>query len=245
MQKDHKSTISFPPRSSNSSAVSITASTSQSLIGTCYALQIETEKAKNALPFSHFIKLPLAFDEDFTDTMSEYRELLLLNYGDESGMDPSIVTQPHMMHLTLLTLKIFTDEDELKAKQVLEAEASTISAIIGPQGIKLHLHGLEIMNDDPQECNVLYVDIAEDEDKRKVKELSCLLIQFSASINHLSFYYFLYNWCFLSSFSLLSLPPLDLLYYTPYLFFHFYFLLFQHILKECSGLLDLSSKARE
>ena len=176
MQRDHHCTIMFPSRNSKSSDVGIKAATSASLISVYHALQIETEKARASLPPTHFINLPLGFDSDFVETITEFREFVLLKYSDLRGMDKSIITQPSTMHLTLLTLKCFSDEDEERAQRVLEASVPQIASILGDDPLTLNLKGLELMNDDPSECHVLYVDIQDDENKRKVLQLASLFL---------------------------------------------------------------------
>ena len=178
MQKEHQCSITYPPRGSKDSSIGINASTSSSIIAAYHALQIETELAKDALPFTHFVNIPLALDPDFTETVSEFRELLLLKYNNLRGMDESIIIQPSRMHLTLVTLKCFTDEDEVKAQQVMQSSAEGLASIIGDEPITLSFKSLELMNDDPSECNVLYIDVEDDAGKELVLEIAGFLSVF-------------------------------------------------------------------
>ena len=93
-------------------------------------------------------------------------------------MDKSIITQPSTMHLTLLTLKCFSDEDEERAQRVLEASVPQIASILGDDPLTLNLKGLELMNDDPSECNVLYIDVEDDAGKELVLEIAGFLSLF-------------------------------------------------------------------
>ena len=175
MQKDHHCTISFPSKAAKSSSVGIQAANSANLVSVYHALQIETEKARNSLPPTHFINIPLGFDTDFTETIAEFREFILLGYKSLRGMDESILTKPKKMHLTLLTLKCFKDEDEEIARQVFQGCAPEVESILGADGIVITLKGLELMNDDPSECHVLYVDIQDDAGKQKLLQVTSLI----------------------------------------------------------------------
>ena len=179
MERVHHCTIAFPSRASKSSDVRIETSTRASLLDAYHTLQRETEKARNNLPPTHFINLPLGFDSHFVETMSEFREHILQHYSTLRGMDKSLLVQPTRMHLTLLTLKCFSDADEELAQRVLEDSLPHISSLISVQPLTLNLAGLNVMNDNPSQCHVLYIDIIDDDIKRKVLQL--------AGLFHLSF----------------------------------------------------------
>ncbi|KAH7832021.1 putative KH domain containing protein [Monocercomonoides exilis] len=172
IQQECRCTIGFPPRGSTSTSVVIKANSEKDLLAAHSMISLEIEHSKEVFHYTHFINIPLGFDPAFIECLTEFRENILLENAHARGMDESIVLQPWRMHLTLLTMKAFTDEDEAKIQSIFAQSVNEIAEIIGDEPLKIHLKGIELMNDDPTECHVLYLDVYEDESKDKLIAIS-------------------------------------------------------------------------
>eukprot|EP01090_Pellita_catalonica_P014089 TRINITY_DN3504_c0_g1_i2.p1 TRINITY_DN3504_c0_g1~~TRINITY_DN3504_c0_g1_i2.p1 ORF type:complete len:229 (+),score=41.45 TRINITY_DN3504_c0_g1_i2:349-1035(+) len=119
---------------------------------------------RKKMPFTHFLSIPLN-DADGRDYLPEKVEAFFadvekrFNEKPPRGYDPSIRVQPQQMHLTILMLKIFTDEELVKVKKVLASTQSTVYDLLDTRSLVVSLAGVEYMNDDPTQVNVLYIKV--------------------------------------------------------------------------------------
>lgn len=103
-------------------------------------------------------------------------------WAEECRIDEDIFFEPGHLHLTLAMLKLYSDERRHKAKRLVDDAGAAIRAILaaenaakdgdgdntggdniigGGGGIRVAVKGLEYMNDDPSEVDVLYLQVAE------------------------------------------------------------------------------------
>lgn len=139
----------------------------ESMIG---RLEILSMTAKQALPPTHFLSFPLARRGvggngkglDCHDALEALRTKALVHGQRCSGFAPGMVTRTVRFHLTLAVLKLYTQAEVRKASAVLtELAPSFRRALAGSSSNNIALEGLEIMNDDPEMADVLYIKVGE------------------------------------------------------------------------------------
>ena len=162
-------TLHIPDGDSGSVTISgPTDAAVESMIG---RLEILAVTAKQALPPTHFLSLPLARrgaggngkGMDCHDALEALRTKALVHGQRCAGFAPGMVTRTERFHLTLVVLKLYTPAEVRKAATVLtELRASFSRALAGCSSDgSIALEGLEIMNDDPAMVDVLYLKVGE------------------------------------------------------------------------------------
>ena len=96
------------------------------------------------LPPTHFLCIPL-LDYHLQRKISSFHSELD-KFKDAKGYDPSILVSPHRMHLTVVMLKLYTDEAKQKAIQLLKKAAPTVYDMCDTRTMSVKLQGLDSMN---------------------------------------------------------------------------------------------------
>jgi len=120
------------------------------------------EAARSRQPFTHFISIPCnspATQESFL----QFRAEVLEKCGNCRGLDQSIFQTETLLHITVGTLVLLDEREREKARELLlDCKENLVLPLLGdsPQ-LEFGLHGLEIMNDDEAEVDVLYCGVTE------------------------------------------------------------------------------------
>ncbi|XP_056643299.1 activating signal cointegrator 1 complex subunit 1-like [Diorhabda sublineata] len=117
---------------------------------------------KDKLPVSHFVSIPMV-SESIKDKFEKFKREILQNPA--RGVTESIFQNPEKLHLTITTLTLVDEEEINTAKTVLNTCYEEIISKIFDKNKKsrIRLNGLEIMNDDPYDVNVLYGNVEMDD----------------------------------------------------------------------------------
>lgn len=106
--------------------------------------------------FTHFISLPVNHP-DIQRSFERFQKSLLETCGtDCRGLDETVFQTPTLLHLTIGTLALMDDVERSKASELLHKvlnEDETINCI---KELTVNIKGLEIMNDDPSEVDIIY-----------------------------------------------------------------------------------------
>uniref|UniRef100_A0A383VIG8 K Homology domain-containing protein n=1 Tax=Tetradesmus obliquus TaxID=3088 RepID=A0A383VIG8_TETOB len=97
--------------------------------------------------------------------------------AQEKGFEPSIFVDAASLHLTLLMLKLYSDEARHKAATVLQGLAPQVQALLGGQPLLLQLAGLDRMSDDPSDMHVAYLKVKELGSGNRLSQLCDMLLQ--------------------------------------------------------------------
>lgn len=114
---------------------------------------------RQAMKFSHFVSVPL-IEEPFQAKYEQFKQSVLKYLPDTRGISPILFIKPDRLHLTICTLVLIDSPERRLAtnylKRFVNAYMKTLD-IDGP--LKIRLRGLEYMNDDPSETDVLYAKL--------------------------------------------------------------------------------------
>ncbi|KAG2486288.1 hypothetical protein HYH03_014993 [Edaphochlamys debaryana] len=120
------------------------------------------------LDYNFFLSLPLASPAAVRQFEAFRRAVLndpkVCPPSGSSGLDPSVFMAPPHLHLTLAMLKLYSDEARHRAAQVLDSLQPRVAALLEGRPLKVHLQGLEYMNDDPSAMHVLYLKVHDQTD---------------------------------------------------------------------------------
>lgn len=137
-----------------------------------FAIMME---AKDKVEYTHFISIPLGPIPSVNASVRSFlSDVMSACCSEESRVEPSLFQNPDKLHLTLLMLRLFTQEEINLAQNLLVSLQPEIAKIFEGDDF-VTLKGLNYMNDDPKEVHVLYLEIEKDECFRKLAEAISLI----------------------------------------------------------------------
>lgn len=124
-------------------------------------LDVIVASARIRQPFTHFLSIPLN-----TPTLQEaflkFQEEVLRDVSNCRGMHKSLFQNPTLLHLTLGTMALLDDRERQLARDILEdCSELVLRPLLGEGDFDVTIEGLEYMNDDPSEVDVLYGKVQE------------------------------------------------------------------------------------
>lgn len=128
---------------------------------------VSTFRKKQKL--THFVCIPLAHHSQLRDRFLEFKKQILedTECSLAKGIEESLFQSKDRLHITLCVLFCGDSLERDQASQLLKKFQSKFlndflsSNLSSGQKVRLHVNGLDIMNDDPTEANVLYAKVAE------------------------------------------------------------------------------------
>ncbi|GIL50546.1 hypothetical protein Vafri_6716 [Volvox africanus] len=85
--------------------------------------------------------------------------------------------RPQHLHLTLLMLKLYSDQKRHEAQQLLARLQGPVATLLGAGPVKVHLQGLEYMNDDPGAMHVMYLRVQDMGPGNRLEALCDLVVE--------------------------------------------------------------------
>jgi len=159
LERKTKTSIQLPKGSSGSGGnIVITGKDRSGIIAARTKINTIIEMNRCEQPAAHFLSVKLACEEVSKNFAEFKKDVLSLK---ARGVDASLFQQPERLHLTLCLLTFLNDAE-------LENSAHDLNSIIndlrekhleGDGILKLALQGIEYMNDDPGEVDVLYAKV--------------------------------------------------------------------------------------
>ncbi|XP_044751202.1 activating signal cointegrator 1 complex subunit 1-like [Coccinella septempunctata] len=110
---------------------------------------------------THFISIPVD-SNDIRANFEKFKKSILKDKITR-GVDENIFQNPNKLHMTVEVLSLLDQIEIEHAKQLLSDNVSEIiSTHLGKDHYLFRLKGIEIMNDDPSEVDVLYANVKMD-----------------------------------------------------------------------------------
>lgn len=147
------------PKVGESGNIIITGNSERSISSAHARLQMLVLQLRDKQQMTHFISVPVASSE--IDKQFQIFKSNLLDGPPLRGVDDSIFQRPNKFHLTIAPLVLMDDIEKLLAIQLLqECKEEIISPLFkNADPMRIILEGLEIMNDDPSDVDVLYAKV--------------------------------------------------------------------------------------
>ncbi|KAK5646307.1 hypothetical protein RI129_004771 [Pyrocoelia pectoralis] len=114
-------------------------------------------QARDKYRLTHFISIPLVTDL-IKYNFDSFKSTILNDSIKINGLHPSMFQNPNKIHLTISPLVLVDSIEEEHAIKILkECNEKVIRPMFhNVESLKICLHGVEIMNDDPTSVDVLY-----------------------------------------------------------------------------------------
>lgn len=108
---------------------------------------------------THFISIPM-IGSNIKAGFLEFKKQVLETCCGARGIEESIFQTAERLHLTLCTLVLVDKvEREAASRTLEECKRDVIDPVLEHKPLKLRLAGIEYMNDDPAEVDVLYAKV--------------------------------------------------------------------------------------
>ncbi len=169
IETDTKTKITIPRRN-ETGPVTIRGKTKRSLSSAKQRIEVVVWSNRQKQPPTHFIGIEINSDV-VQERVTEFKQTVLSLCDSDDKVDEQIIQLPIKMHLTLLTLRLFTHEEEKQAITALEkiiAECkSCFSSDKSPP--KIELKGIDCMNDDHTSVNTLHAKVFLEDGSQKLQ----------------------------------------------------------------------------
>ncbi|KAF5305208.1 hypothetical protein FQA39_LY09296 [Lamprigera yunnana] len=137
--------------------IHITGSSERDVITAKNRIDLILWQARDVHRLTHFISIPLITDI-IKYNFDSFKSSILHEATAITGIHPSMFQNPNKIHLTIAPLVLADHVEEEEAIKILkECNEKVIKPIfVNTEPLKLSMHGIEIMNDDPTNVDVLY-----------------------------------------------------------------------------------------
>lgn len=139
-------------------------------------IEVLMDSFRRKQPFTHFLSFPLN-DPQIQERFLMFKEEVLEQCSEDSGVDGSIFQNPVKLHLTIGTLSLLNDMEVAKACELLQQCKEQLQDITGGKALPLEVVGLEYMNDDPAMVDVLYAKVQAVDGSDKLQVIADQLVE--------------------------------------------------------------------
>ncbi|XP_033112612.1 activating signal cointegrator 1 complex subunit 1-like [Anneissia japonica] len=167
----------FVPKGQQEEEITINSEARKNVIAARDRIALLVESARQRQPFTHFLSIPLVTPET-KEAVQQFKSDVLSSCSESEGLDETMFQKPEHLHLTLGTLVLMNKHEVEKATILLhKCKTDIISAILQNQPLELSISGLEYMNDDPAQVDVLYCNVQPTDNSNKLQLLADSLVE--------------------------------------------------------------------
>eukprot|EP01063_Lacrimia_lanifica_P041097 TRINITY_DN9494_c0_g1_i1.p1 TRINITY_DN9494_c0_g1~~TRINITY_DN9494_c0_g1_i1.p1 ORF type:complete len:405 (+),score=153.25 TRINITY_DN9494_c0_g1_i1:76-1290(+) len=141
----------------------------QSVIDAKTQIDYIVERSREKIPFTHFVSIPLDTSSIMPETKKLLGGIVEKFAGAGSDIEPGMVQRAEKVHLTVAMLRIYNEEDRTKAINTLRKCEGVLKKLFTAQD-KIHLRGLDCMNNDTSKVHVGYICVEENASLPKLLE---------------------------------------------------------------------------
>jgi len=155
LETDTKTKISIP-RKGQEGDISVTGVSKNGVITACNRIDVIVASARQKQPFTHFLSIPVNAAH-IQQSFLEFKSEILTTCDNVRGLDQSIFQTETLLHLTIGTMALLDERERNLARELLsDCKESIVLPILNGERLSFEISGLEIMNDDPSDVDVLY-----------------------------------------------------------------------------------------
>eukprot|EP00742_Colponemidia_sp_Colp-10_P005125 GILJ01005473.1.p1 GENE.GILJ01005473.1~~GILJ01005473.1.p1 ORF type:complete len:371 (+),score=63.77 GILJ01005473.1:85-1197(+) len=162
--------IMVPKPNSKEQVVVVTGKAPSSLRMAKEKIMQTVKEAEQRQSYTHFLSLPLT-SSNIQSKVEAVKGDIISQFSWIQGLHESMFVPASQFHLTLLMLRLDSDESISKASQVLTEVSSSLYDILGTRTALIRLKGIKCFGS-AQRADVLYVNVENDEVKEKLERIS-------------------------------------------------------------------------
>ena len=144
--------IVVPRPHENKDLITVKYRSEESLSSLQFRVESIVESARKREKPTHFLCIPVQ-SEDISANLTKFKELC------KKDIPANVVQVPSKLHLTIGVLKLFTEKEISKAREIFTEFAARIPYILRGKPLRGTLKNLNIMNDEPQSVGVVYAEL--------------------------------------------------------------------------------------
>ncbi|KAK3576538.1 hypothetical protein CHS0354_018044 [Potamilus streckersoni] len=164
IETETRTRIQIPPMGKEGDIV-ITGHDRKGVLSAKTRIDLLTNSARQKEQFTHFLSIPVT-SANIKVAMEDFKMDVLVQCDGDRGLDQTIFQNPDKLHLTLATLVLLNEKEINQALEVLRrCQQDLVNPILKGEPLHCHVRGLEYMNDDPAEVDVLYAKVDDDSDR--------------------------------------------------------------------------------
>ncbi|XP_075736042.1 activating signal cointegrator 1 complex subunit 1-like [Rhipicephalus microplus] len=181
MESDTNTQITFPPPDSTEDVI-ITGQTEEDVESAHLRISAIVRGMRQHEHFTHFVCFPLN-NPKLANTLEEFKEIVEKSCMAR-GLDESLFVSKQKLHLTIGMLVLLDAKECSRVQGVLEGCKDLVKTILEDEPLMVRVHGLEIMNDDESEVDVLYAKVSSwsNEGSSRSPEKKCRLQQLADAV---------------------------------------------------------------
>lgn len=165
------------PRQGEEGDVVITGPQRSGVVGARSRIEVITESSRQKIPFTHFLSFPL-YDSNLAKKIDQFKVRVLTDCFECRGIDASIFQLPSKIHLTIGMLTLLSEKDVKNAAVCLsQCYQELVSEYLQDSPVVVELKGVECMNDDPGDVDVLYAKIITKDGSDRLQKLADALVE--------------------------------------------------------------------
>ncbi|MBN3302755.1 ASCC1 protein, partial [Amia calva] len=175
LESETKTSINIPKQGVEGQIV-ITGQQRAAVTSALTRVELLIESFRRKQPFTHFLSFALN-DSEIQDHFLKFKEGVLGQCAQDSGIESSIFQNPAKLHLTIGTLALLNDMEVTRACELLQQCQGFIKDITGGKPLPLEVVGIEYMNDDPSMVDVLYAKVQPKDRSDKLQVIADKLVE--------------------------------------------------------------------
>ncbi|GMH37491.1 hypothetical protein BSKO_05364 [Bryopsis sp. KO-2023] len=143
-------------------------------------LRVELILADNIakkMDYNFFVSIPLCTPGVVARLKTFQEEILKKDNISTSGIEASIFQKPEHLHLTVLMLKLYSEEKRQIAFKTMKSAEKKIQELLNGEDLKVELRDLEYMNDDPSAMDVLFLEVKEKGGSSTLQQICAMLVE--------------------------------------------------------------------
>ncbi|KAI8772425.1 activating signal cointegrator 1 complex subunit 1-like [Biomphalaria glabrata] len=163
--------ILIPKMGDTHETVVINGTDRKGVISAKTRIDVLVDSVRQRQPFTHFLSIPVC-TEHICKRFEDFKAEVLEKFSGDRGFDASLFQNPKRLHLTLGTLVLLSDADIRRATNLLlDCDQEIIKPTLQDKSLTVQICGLEYMNDDPTEVDVLYAKVQKGEACKRLQTI--------------------------------------------------------------------------
>uniref|UniRef100_A0A023GMH3 Activating signal cointegrator 1 complex subunit n=1 Tax=Amblyomma triste TaxID=251400 RepID=A0A023GMH3_AMBTT len=179
MERDTNTTIKMPPPDSCDDVI-ITGNTEEDVESAHLRISATVNAMRQHEHYTHFVCFPLNHQK-LGSTVEEFKEIVVKSCSGR-GLAESLFVSRQKLHLTIGMLVLLDAKEQTIAQKVLDSCKDLVTSILEDAPLMVRVHGLEIMNDDVSEVDVLYAKVSSYNKDGPARSEKCKLQQLADAV---------------------------------------------------------------
>jgi len=161
LESDTKTKI-VVPRQGQEGDIVVSGSDRRGVMAAANRIDAMVASARIRQPFTHFLSIPVN-SHHIQEAFNQFKKEVLECCQSVRGIEDTIFQTESLLHLTVGTMALLDQRERDLARDILlDCKEHVILPLLGSETLSFEVEGLEYMNDDPAEVDVLYVKIKDE-----------------------------------------------------------------------------------